>query len=268
MSAVRDFSPLEGRSARQAPAAVPRRARRRAGGRAWATPCSAVAPRRRRHRWDRIGVRSRRRLRRSSSPSARLPRTPTRPSPRPPAASPSSTGAPHRPVRAAARREGDLRERPSRRAPDHELLLGIEHAPLRAPGERLPRRQGNDAGEAQGHIHYHVTVLFGVVPPAAEGAPPQPAQLTTYSDIALTNRSPARQPQLVFSGVAAEDRQGTRRSRSRAKRSCTGKPPASRARRSARRSTCSPDRPRRSKCREANGSPVTYELKIVSITKA
>ncbi len=42
------------------------------------------------------------------------------------------------------------------------------------------------------YVHYHVTAQLGVVPPSAEGAPPQPAQLKTYKDMALDEPLPAR----------------------------------------------------------------------------
>jgi hypothetical protein len=52
------------------------------------------------------------------------------------------------------------------------------------------------------YIHYHVTAQFGVVPPAAEGAPPQPAQLKTFPNMALDEALPSKhEPQLVFLGV-------------------------------------------------------------------
>jgi hypothetical protein len=45
-------------------------------------------------------------------------------------------------------------------------------------------------------------VQFGVVPVVAEGAPPQPAQLQTYKDMAIDEPLPGRDnPQLVYLGV-------------------------------------------------------------------
>ena len=50
--------------------------------------------------------------------------------------------------------------------------------------------------------HYNVTVELGVVPPVAEGAPPQPAQMKTYKDLALREPLPGKtDPQLVYRGV-------------------------------------------------------------------
>jgi hypothetical protein len=51
-------------------------------------------------------------------------------------------------------------------------------------------------------VHFHTTAQFGVVPPAVEGAPPQPAQLKTYKDMALDEPLPGKEnPQLVYLGV-------------------------------------------------------------------
>ena len=52
------------------------------------------------------------------------------------------------------------------------------------------------------YVHYHVTAQLGVVPVVAEGAPAQPAQLKTYKDMALDEPLPGKaNPQLVFLGV-------------------------------------------------------------------
>jgi len=51
-------------------------------------------------------------------------------------------------------------------------------------------------------IHFHTTVQFGVVPVVAEGAPPQPAQLQTFKDMAIDEPLPGKDnPQLVYLGV-------------------------------------------------------------------
>ena len=51
-------------------------------------------------------------------------------------------------------------------------------------------------------IHFHTTVQFGVVPAVAEGAPPQPAVLQTYKDMAIDEPLPGKDnPQLVYLGV-------------------------------------------------------------------
>jgi hypothetical protein len=51
-------------------------------------------------------------------------------------------------------------------------------------------------------IHFHTTAQFGVVPVVAEGAPPQPAQLQTFKDMAIDEPLPGKDnPQLVYLGV-------------------------------------------------------------------
>src|SRR5205823_4130401 len=51
-------------------------------------------------------------------------------------------------------------------------------------------------------IRYHVTAQFGVVPPQVEGAPPQPAELKTYRQLVLNQPLPSKDnAQLVFLGV-------------------------------------------------------------------
>jgi hypothetical protein len=51
-------------------------------------------------------------------------------------------------------------------------------------------------------IHFHTTAQFGVVPAVAEGAPPQPAQLQTFKDMAIDEPLPGKDnPQLVYLGV-------------------------------------------------------------------
>ena len=48
-----------------------------------------------------------------------------------------------------------------------------------------------------------MTAQFGVVPAVAAGAPPQPAQLQTYKDMAIDEPLPGKDnPQLVYLGVA------------------------------------------------------------------
>lgn len=52
-------------------------------------------------------------------------------------------------------------------------------------------------------IHFHTTVQFGVVPTVAEGAPPQPALLQTYKNMVIDEPLPGKDnPQLVYLGVA------------------------------------------------------------------
>jgi hypothetical protein len=51
-------------------------------------------------------------------------------------------------------------------------------------------------------VHFHVSAQLGVVPVVAEGAPPQPAQLKTYANMSLDEPLPGKDnPQVVFLGV-------------------------------------------------------------------
>ena len=116
-------------------------------------------------------------------------------------------------------------------------------------------------------IRYHVTAQFGVVPPAVEGAPPQPAELKTYRQVALNQPLPSKDnAQLVFLGVVL-------RTGKEAVFALTG------AAILHGNAVCLPSA---TQCRgiklkvgqsetldtfDANGSPVTYELKLVAIAK-
>ena len=118
------------------------------------------------------------------------------------------------------------------------------------------------------YIHFHVSVEFGVVPSSAEGAPPLPAQLKTYNDIALDEPFPSKaNPQLVYLGVVLK----------------TGKEAAFALTGEAilhGEATCKPSptqcqaielqigKPETLEVVEPDGSPVTYELKLVSIAKS
>jgi len=52
------------------------------------------------------------------------------------------------------------------------------------------------------YIHFHVTAQFGEVPAPLAGTPPAPAQLKTFSDMALNEPLPSKEnPQLVYLGV-------------------------------------------------------------------
>ncbi|TMK99664.1 MAG: hypothetical protein E6G34_03820 [Actinobacteria bacterium] len=116
-------------------------------------------------------------------------------------------------------------------------------------------------------IRYHVTAQFGVVPPVAEGAPPQPAELKTYRQLALNQPLPSKDnAQLVFLGVVL-------RTGNEAVFALTGAAILHGA------AVCLPSA---TQCRgiklhlgqsetldtfDANGNPVTYELKLVAIAK-
>jgi hypothetical protein len=117
------------------------------------------------------------------------------------------------------------------------------------------------------YVHYHVAAQFGVVPAVAEGATPQPAQLKTYKDMALDEPLPDKaNQQLVFLGVVLRT----------GKEALFGLAGAAILHGSA---SCQPSA---TQCQaidlqvgqseelevvEADGSTVTYELKLVSIDK-
>ncbi len=118
------------------------------------------------------------------------------------------------------------------------------------------------------YVHYHVTAQLGVVPVVAEGAPPQPAQLKTYKDMALDEPLPGKDnPQLVFLGVVLR----------------TGKEALFGLTGAAILHGAGACQPSATQCQaidlqvgqsetlevvEADGSTVTYELKLSSIDKS
>ncbi|HWY90468.1 MAG TPA: hypothetical protein VNY31_07325 [Solirubrobacteraceae bacterium] len=117
-------------------------------------------------------------------------------------------------------------------------------------------------------IHFHVTAQFGVVPVVAEGAPPQPALLQTYKDMAIDEPLPGKDnPQLVYLGVVLKT----------GKDAVFGLIGEAILHGSA---TCKPS-PTQCQAIElgigqteklevlgATGQPVTYELKLLSIAKS
>jgi hypothetical protein len=116
-------------------------------------------------------------------------------------------------------------------------------------------------------IRYHVTAQFGAVPQAAEGAPPQPADLKTYRQLALNQPLPSKDnAQVVFLGVVLH-------TGDEAVFALTG------AAILHGNAVCLPSA---TQCRgiklkvgqsetldtfDQNGNPVTYELKLVAIAK-
>jgi hypothetical protein len=118
-------------------------------------------------------------------------------------------------------------------------------------------------------IHFHTTAQFGVVPPSAEGAPPPPPpQLQTYKDMALDEPLPGKDnPQLVYLGVVFK----------------TGKNAVFGLTGEAILHGSAICKPSPSQCQaielgigqtetlevsEPNGQAVTYELKLLSISKS
>jgi hypothetical protein len=118
------------------------------------------------------------------------------------------------------------------------------------------------------YIHFHVTAQFGVVPAVVEGTPPQPAQLKTFPDMALNEPLPSKEnPQVVYLGVVVK-------TGDTAAFGLTGAAILHGA------ATCKPS-PTQCEAIElqagqsetlevvsSTGQTVTYELKIVSITKS
>jgi hypothetical protein len=118
------------------------------------------------------------------------------------------------------------------------------------------------------YVHYHVTAQLGVVPVVAEGAPAQPAELKTYKNMALDEPLPGKaNPQLVFLGVVLR----------------TGKEALFGLTGAAILHGTGACQPSATQCQaidlqvgqsetlevlEADGSTVTYELKLVSIDKS
>jgi hypothetical protein len=117
-------------------------------------------------------------------------------------------------------------------------------------------------------VHFHVTAQFGIVPVVAEGAPPQPAQLQTYKDMAIDEPLPGKDnPQLVYLGVVLK----------------TGKDAVFGLTGEAILHGSATCKPSPTQCQGIElgigqteklevvgptGQPVTYELKLLSITKS
>jgi hypothetical protein len=117
-------------------------------------------------------------------------------------------------------------------------------------------------------IHFHTTAQFGVVPVVAEGAPPQPAQLHTYKNMAIDEPLPGKDnPQLVYLGVVLKT----------GKDAVFGLTGEAIVHGSA---TCKPSptqcqaielgigQSEKLEVFDPTGQPVTYELKLLSIAKS
>jgi hypothetical protein len=153
-------------------------------------------------------------------------------------------------------------------SPTTSSSSGSKTSPSSAGGTTPTTPKETTPAKPKVYIHFHVTVQFGVVPPSAEGAPPQLALLKTYNDIALDEPFPSKaNPQLVYLGVVLK-------TGNEAAFALTGEAILHGE------ATCKPSP---TQCQaielqigkaetlevlEANGSSVTYELKLVSITKS
>jgi hypothetical protein len=120
----------------------------------------------------------------------------------------------------------------------------------------------------QAVVHFHVTAQLGVVPPVAEGAPAQPAQLKTYTDMALDEPLPGKDnPQLVYLGVVlhtGNDVLFGLTGEAILHGSATCKPSATQCQ----AIELQVGQSETLEVLEANGTPVTYELKLLSIDKS
>jgi len=145
---------------------------------------------------------------------------------------------------------------------------GSASTPSSAGGTTPTSKETTPAKPKKVYVHYHVTAQFGVVPPSAEGAPPQAAQLKTYRNMALDEPLPDKaNPQLVFMGVVLS----------------TGKDVVFALTGAAILHGSATCKPSPTQCQgielqvgqsetlevvEPSGSLVTYELKLLSITKS
>jgi hypothetical protein len=118
------------------------------------------------------------------------------------------------------------------------------------------------------YIHYQVTAQLGVVPVVAEGAPPLPAELKTYKDMSLDEPLPGKEdPQLVYLGVVLHTGNDvlfglTGEAILHGSASCKPSPTQCQA------IELQVGQSETLEIIAANGAPVTYELKLVSIDKS
>jgi hypothetical protein len=118
------------------------------------------------------------------------------------------------------------------------------------------------------YVHFHVTAQLGVVPAVAEGAQPQPAQLKTYKDMALDEPLPGKDnPQLVYLGVVLRTGKDvlfglTGEAILHGSATCQPSPTQCQA------IELQVGQSETLEVVEADGTPVTYELKLVSIDKS
>lgn len=131
-----------------------------------------------------------------------------------------------------------------------------------------PSKETTPAKPQKVYIHYHVTAELGVVPPSAEGAPPQVAALKTYKDMSLDEPLPGKaNPQLVYLGVVLRTGKDvlfglTGEAILHGSATCQPSPTQCQA------IEMQVGQSETLEVLEANGSSVTYELKLVSIGKS
>jgi hypothetical protein len=117
-------------------------------------------------------------------------------------------------------------------------------------------------------VRYVVTAQFGVVPPPASGAPQAAPQLQTYAKLTVNQPIPAKSnPQLVFLGVVlrtGKDAVFALTGESILHGAATCMPSATHCQ----AIELQPGQTETLESFEANGTPVTYELKLVSIARS
>jgi hypothetical protein len=117
-------------------------------------------------------------------------------------------------------------------------------------------------------IHFHVAAQFGALPPPpAPGAPPLPVQLKGYENLTIDQPLPAKNnPQLVFLGVVLPTGKSavfalTGEAILHGQAKCLPSPTQCQA------IDLLPGQSEQLETVDANNNPVTYELKLLSITK-
>ena len=135
--------------------------------------------------------------------------------------------------------------------------LGIRQSSSSSGGTTPTPSRNRTPGQAEDHVHYHVTVLFGVVPDAGRRRARAARAAEALRGHALTNRCPPSEPLLVFLGVSAQ-RQG--RAVHAHRRGDPARPalPAERDAVPGDRAQARPEREAR--IRRPTGGTVTYEL--------
>jgi hypothetical protein len=117
------------------------------------------------------------------------------------------------------------------------------------------------------YIHFHVTAQFGVVPALVPGAPAQSAQLKTYPDMALNEPLPGKEPQLVYLGVelsTGKDAAFALTGEAILHGSATCKPSPTQCQ----AIVLAPGQSETLEVVSSTGQAITYELKLLGITKS
>lgn len=136
------------------------------------------------------------------------------------------------------------------------------------PSATTPEATKPPAAKEHVVIHFHTSIEFGVVPPApAPGVPQTAPQLRTYKDIKLNEALPSKNnSQLVYLGVVLRTGKSavfelTGEVIIHGAGKCLPSPTQCRA------IELQPGQSETLESVEANGTPVTYELKLLSISR-